>query len=121
MDFIFNITKNLKYFFVIMFFVNIFSYSYAKSNDLTFQNAITQAIKISMEIKAERYRLAAIKHSLGESYSSKDWSSSLTTILNSSNKKTGSQSTYVQNEVATSTLSLSKNLFDGGKEYEKKG
>ena len=52
-----------------------------------------------MEIKAERYRLAAIKHSLGESYSSKDWSSSLTTILNSSNKQTGSQSSYVQNEV----------------------
>jgi hypothetical protein len=118
MDFIFNITKNLKYFFIIIFLVNIFSYSYAKSNDLTFQNSITQAIKNSMEIKAERYRLAAIKHSLSESYSSKDWSSSLTTILNSSNKKTGSQSSYVQNEVATSTLSLSKNLFDGGKEYE---
>jgi len=120
MDFIFNITKNLKYFFVIMFLVNIFSYSYAKSNDLTFQNSITQAIKNSMEIKAERYRLAAIKHSLGESYSSKDWSSSLTTILNSSNKQTGSQGSYVQNEVATSTLSLSKNLLDGGEEYEKK-
>jgi len=120
MDFIFNITKNLKYFFIIIFLVNIFSYSYAKSNDLTFQNSITQAIKNSMEIKAERYRLAAIKHSLGESYSSKDWSSSLTTILNSSNKQTGSQGSYVQNEVSTSTLSLSKNLLDGGEEYEKK-
>ena len=118
MDFNFNITKNLKYFFTIIFLVNIYSYSYAKSNDLTFENSITQAIKNSMEIKAERYRLAAIKHSLGESYSSKDWSSSLTTILNSSNKQTGSQSSYVQNEVTTATLSLSKNLLDGGKEYE---
>ena len=86
MNFIFNITKNLKYLITIIFLVNISSYSYAKSNDLTFENSITQAIKNSMEIKAERYRLAAIKHSLGESYSSKDWSSSLTTILNSSNK-----------------------------------
>ena len=118
MNFIFNITKNLKYLITIIFLVNISSYSYAKSNDLTFENSITQAIKNSMEIKAERYRLAAIKHSLGESYSSKDWSSSLNTILNSSNKQTGSQSSYVQNEVTTATLSLSKNLLDGGKEYE---
>ena len=116
----FIIKRRLKYFVIFLLLVNNISFSYARSNDLTFENAIYQAIKNSKEIKAESYRLAAIKHSLGESYSSKDWSSSITSVINSSNKQTGSSGSYINEEIVTSTISLGKNLFDGGEEYEKK-
>ena len=89
------------------------------SKDITFTNSITETYRNSLEIKAEKYRLAAIKHSLGEAYSSKDWNSSYTANLNSSNKQSDFEGSYVNDDVITSTLSLSKNLFDGGKKYEK--
>ena len=111
--------KHVIFYLFLLSSVNIFSYSYAKDNNITFKNSITETYRNSLEIKAEKYRLAAIKHSLGEAYSSKDWNSSYTANLNSSNKQSDFEGSYVNDDVITSTLSLSKNLFDGGKKYEK--
>jgi len=119
MNLIFKIKKHVIFSLFLLSSVNIFSYSYAKDNNITFKNSITETYRNSLEIKAEKYRLAAIKHSLGEAYSSKDWNSSYTANLNSSNKQSDFEGSYVNDDVITSTLSLSKNLFDGGKKYEK--
>ncbi|MDC0457642.1 TolC family protein, partial [Alphaproteobacteria bacterium] len=58
-------------------------------------------------------------HSLDESYSSKDWSNSFTTIYNSSNKQSDFDGSYVNDDTTTSTISLSKKIFDGGEAFEK--
>ena len=72
-----------------------------------------------MELKAQNYKLAATKNSLDESSSSKDWTNSFTTTYKSDNKNSNSQGTFVNDETTTSTISLSKNIFDGGEAYEK--
>ena len=72
-----------------------------------------------MELKAQNYKLAATKNSLEESGSSKDWTNSFTTTFKSDNKDSNSQGTFVNDETTTSTISLSKNIFDGGEAYEK--
>ena len=72
-----------------------------------------------MELKAQNYKLAATKNSLEESGSSKDWTNSFTTTFKSDNKDSNSQGTFLNDETRTSTISLSKNIFDGGEAYEK--
>ncbi len=72
-----------------------------------------------MELKAQNYKLAAAKNSLDESRSSKDWANSLTTTFKSDNKDSNSQGTFVNDETTTSTISLRKNIFDGGEAFEK--
>ena len=72
-----------------------------------------------MELKAQNYKLAATKNSLEESGSSKDWTNSFTTTFKSDNKDSNSQGTFVNDDTTTSTISLSKNIFDGGEAYEK--
>ena len=72
-----------------------------------------------MELKAQNYKLSATKNSLEESGSSKDWTNSFTTTFKSDNKDSNSQWTLVNDETTTSTISLSKNIFDGGEAYEK--
>ena len=69
--------------FIIYFLFNV---TKAIGSDFSFEFSIYTALKNSLELKAQRYRLASVKHSLGETSSSKDWSSSFTTVLNSSNK-----------------------------------
>ncbi len=89
------------------------------ASDFTFDLSITAALKNSLELKAEKYRLESIRHSLDESYSSKDWSNSFSTVFDSSNKQSNSVGSYVNNHTTTSTISLSKKLFDGGEAFEK--
>ncbi|MDC0531463.1 TolC family protein, partial [Alphaproteobacteria bacterium] len=60
-----------------------------------------------------------IKHSLDETYSSKDWANSFTTIYNSSNKQSDFDGSYINDDTTTSTISLSKKIFDGGEAFEK--
>ena len=84
-----------------------------------FENSIHEALKNSLELKAQNYKLAATKNSLEESGSSKDWTNSFTTTFKSDNKDSNSQGTFVNDETTTSTISLSKNIFDGGEAYEK--
>ena len=87
--------------------------------DFLFENSIHEALKNSLELKAQNYKLAATKNSLEESGSSKDWTNSFTTTFKSDNKDSNSQGTFVNDETTTSTISLSKNIFDGGEAYEK--
>ena len=89
------------------------------ASDFTFKLSITEALKNSLELKSEKYRLESVKHSLEESYSSKDWSNSFTTIYNSSNKQSDSVGSYTNDDTTTSTISLSKKIFDGGEAFEK--
>ena len=103
-------------FFLIYLLVNIPKVS---ASDFTFKLSITEALKNSLELKSEKYRLESVKHSLEESYSSKDWSNSFTTIYNSSNKQSDSVGSYINDDTTTSTISLSKKIFDGGEAFEK--
>ena len=119
MSFLLKKNKNVSLlvaFFIIYFILNI---SKVIASDFTFKLSITEALKNSLELKAEKYRLESIKHSLDESYSSKDWSNSFTTIYNSSNKQSDFDGSYVNDDTTTSTISLSKKIFDGGEAFEK--
>ena len=103
-------------FFLIYLLVNIPKVS---ASDFTFKLSITEALKNSLELKSEKYRLESVKHSLEETYSSKDWSNSFTTIYNSSSKQSDSVGSYINDDTTTSTISLSKKIFDGGEAFEK--
>ena len=89
------------------------------ASDFTFKLSITEALKNSLELKSEKYRLESVRHSLEESYSSKDWSNSFTTIYNSSSKQSDSVGSYINDDTTTSTISLSKKILDGGEAFEK--
>ena len=89
------------------------------ASDFTFKLSITEALKNSLELKSEKYRLESVRHSLEESYSSKDWSNSFTTVYNSLNKQSVSVGSYVNDDTTTSTISLSKKILDGGEAFEK--
>ena len=117
----FLLKKNKAVSFLVAFFIIYFIFNISKviASDFTFQLSITEALKNSLELKAEKYRLESIKHSLDESYSSKDWSNSFTTIYNSSNKQSDFDGSYVNDDTTTSTISLSKKIFDGGEAFEK--
>ena len=117
----FLLKKNKAVSFLVAFFIIYFIFNISKviASDFTFQLSITEALKNSLEIKAEKYRLESIKHSLDESYSSKDWSNSFTTIYNSSNKQSDFDGSYINDDTTTSTISLSKKIFDGGEAFEK--
>lgn len=103
-------------FFLIYLLINIPKVS---ASDFTFKLSITEALKNSLELKSEKYRLESVKHSLEESYSSKDWSNSFTTIYNSSSKQSDFVGSYINDDTTTSTISLSKKIFDGGEAFEK--
>ena len=114
-----SVFKRIKFFYLI-FFCFLFLYaSKVLSSDFLFENSIHEALKNSLELKAQNYKLAATKNSLEESGSSKDWTNSFTTTFKSDNKDSNSQGTFVNDETTTSTISLSKNIFDGGEAYEK--
>tara|TARA_B100000768_G_scaffold38962_1_gene37824 strand:- start:1461 stop:2828 length:1368 start_codon:yes stop_codon:yes gene_type:complete len=110
--------KRLKVCLLFLLFANVLFISNVNADNVIFQNSIKEAFHHSMEIKAEKYRLAAIKNTIGTAYSSKDWSSSFKTNVKSSNKQLDTASSFNQEEIISSTISLSKNIFDGGKEYE---
>jgi len=118
MNFIFSIMKRLKVCLLFLLFANVLFISNVNADNVIFQNSIKEAFYHSMEIKAEKYRLAAIKNTIGTAYSSKDWSSSFKTNVKSSNKQLDTASSFNQEEIISSTISLSRNIFDGGKEYE---
>ena len=111
--------KRIKFFYLIFFFFLFLNVSKVLSSDFLFENSIHEALKNSLELKAQNYKLAATKNSLEESGSSKDWTNSFTTTYKSDNKNSNSQGTFVNDETTTSTISLSKNIFDGGEAYEK--
>ena len=117
----FLLKKNKTVSFLVAFFMIYFIFNISKviASDFTFQLSITEALKNSLELKAEKYRLESIKHSVDESYSSKDWSNSFTTIYNSSNKQSDFDGSYVNDDTTTSTISLSKKIFDGGEAFER--
>ena len=109
----------IKFFYLISLFFLFLNSSKVFSSDFLFENSIHEALKNSLELKAQNYKLAATKNSLEESGSSKDWTNSFTTTFKSDNKDSNSQGTFVNDETTTSTISLSKNIFDGGEAYEK--
>ncbi len=111
--------KKIKFFYLILFCLVFLNVSKVLSSDFLFERSIHEALKNSFEIKAQNYKLAAAKNSLEESGSSKDWKNSLTTTFKSDNRDSNSQATFVNDETTTSTISLSKNIFDGGEAYEK--
>ena len=111
--------KRIKFFYLIFFCLLFLNASKVLSSDFLFENSIHEALKNSLELKAQNYKLAATKNSLEESGSSKDWTNSFTTTFKSDNKDSNSQGTFVNDETTTSTISLSKNIFDGGEAYEK--
>ena len=111
--------KRIKFFYLIFFCFLFLNASKVLSSDFLFENSIHEALKNSLELKAQNYKLAATKNSLEESGSSKDWTNSFTTTFKSDNKDSNSQGTFVNDETTTSTFSLSKNIFDGGEAYEK--
>ncbi len=111
--------KRIKFFYLIFFCFLFFNASKVLSSDILLENSIHEALKNSLELKAQNYKLAATKNSLEESGSSKDWTNSFTTTFKSDNKDSNSQGTFVNDETTTSTISLSKNIFDGGEAYEK--
>ena len=111
--------KRIKFFYLIFFCFLSLNASKVLSSDFLFENSIHEALKNSLELKAQNYKLAATKNSLEESGSSKDWTNSFTTTFKSDNKDSNSQGTFVNDETTTSTISLSKNIFDGGEAYEK--
>ena len=112
--------KKIKFFYLIFFCFVFLNVSKVLSSDFLFERSIHEALKNSLEIKAQNYKLAAAKNSLEEAGLSKDWTNSFTTTFKSDNKDSNSQGTFVNDETTTSTISLSKNIFDGGKAYEKK-
>ena len=111
--------KRIKFFYLISFCFLSLNASKVLSSDFLFENSIHEALKNSLELKAQNYKLAATKNSLEESGSSKDWTNSFTTTFKSDNKDSNSQGTFINDETTTSTISLSKNIFDGGEAYEK--
>ena len=111
--------KRIKFFYLIFFCFLLLNASKVLSSDFLFENSIHEALKNSLELKAQNYKLAATKNSLEESGSSKDWTNSFTTTFKSDNKDSNSQGTFLNDETTTSTFSLSKNIFDGGEAYEK--
>ena len=111
--------KRIKFFYLIFFCFLFLNASKVLSSDILFENSIHEALKNSLELKAQNYKLAATKNSLEESGSSKDWTNSFTTTYKSDNKDSNSLGTFVNDETTTSTISLSKNIFDGGEAYEK--
>ncbi len=111
--------KKIKFFYLIIFFFLFLNVSKVLSSDFLFEHIIHEALKNSLELKAQNYKLAATKNSLEESGSSKDWTNSFTTTFESDNKNSNSQGTFINDETTTSTISLSKNIFDGGEAYEK--
>ena len=110
--------KRIKFFYLIIFFFVFLNVSKVLSSDF-FELSIYEALKNSLELKAQNYKLAAAKNSLDEARSSKDWTNSLTTTFKSDNKDGNSQGTFVNDETTTSTISLRKNIFDGGEAFEK--
>ena len=111
--------KRIKFFYLIFYCCVFLNVSKVLSSDFLFERSIHAALKNSLELKAQNYRLSATKNSLGESGSSKDWKNSLTTTFRSDNRDSNSQGTFVNDETTTSTISLSKNFFDGGEAFEK--
>ncbi len=111
--------KRIKFFYLLFFCFLFLNASKVLSSDFLFENSIHAALKNSLELKAQNYKLAATKNSLEESGSSKDWTNSFTTTFKSDNKDSNSQGTFVNDDTTTSTISLSKNIFDGGEAYEK--
>ena len=111
--------KRIKFFYLLFFCFLFLNASKVFSSDFLFENSIHEALKNSLELKAQNYKLAATRNSLEESGSSKDWTNSFTTTFKSDNKDSNSQGTFVNDETTTSTISLSKNIFDGGEAYEK--
>ena len=111
--------KRIKFFYLMFFFFVFFNVSKALSSDFLFEHSIHEALKNSLELKAQNYKLAATKNSLEEAGSSKDWTNSFSTTYKSENKDSNSQGTFVNDDTSTSTISLSKKIFDGGKAYEK--
>ena len=99
--------------------ITFLSISNVNSSNFTLDLSINEAFKNSLQLKSQKYKLEATKHSLQEAYSSKDWSSSISTIYNSSSKQSDGAGTYVNDDTITSTLSLSKKIFDGGEGFEK--
>ena len=67
----FFIIKNV--FSIVFIFFAFFNVSTVVGSNFTFEYSIHQSLKNSLELKAQNYRLAAAKHSLGETNSSKDW------------------------------------------------
>ena len=115
----FSFFKRIKFFYLIFFCFLFLKASKVLSSDFLFENSIHEALKNSLELKAQNYKLAATKNSLEEAGSSKDWTNSFTTTFKSDNKDSNSQGTFVNDDTTTSTISLSKNIFDGGEAYEK--
>ena len=111
--------KRIKFFYLMFFFFVFFNVSKALSSDFLFEHSIHEALKNSLELKAQNYKLAATKNSLEEAGSSKDWTNSFSTTYKSENKDSNSQGSFVNDDTTTSTISLSKKIFDGGKAYEK--
>ena len=104
---------------ILLIFFVYFNVSKLKGSDFTFEHSIHLALKNSLELKAQNYRLAAAKHSLGEANSSKDWKNSFSTVFNSTNKDSNSNGIFGEDDTTTSTISISKNIFDGGEAFEK--
>ena len=111
--------KRIKFFYLVFLCFLFLNVSKVFSSDFLFENSIHEALKNSLELKAQNYKLAATKNSLEESSSSKDWTNSFTTNFKSDNKNSNSQGKFVNDETTTSTISISKNIFDGGEAYEK--
>ena len=111
--------KILSIYFVTFFLINFFSFSNVFASDFTLDISVNEALKNSLDLKSQTYKLEATKYSLEEAYSSKDWSSSLTSTYNSSNKQSDGVGSYINDDSITSTISLSKKIFDGGESFEK--
>jgi len=113
----FFIIKNV--FSIVFIFFAFFNVSKVVGSNFTFEYSIHQALKNSLELKAQNYRLAAAKHSLGEANSSKDWTNSFSTVFNSTNKDANSDGSFETDDTTTSTISISRNIFDGGEAFQK--
>ena len=99
--------------------ITFLSISNVNGSSFTLDLSINEAFKNSLELKSQKYKLEATKHSLQEAYSSKDWSNSISTTYNTSSKQSDGAGAYVNDDSITSTLSLSKKIFDGGEGFEK--
>ena len=99
--------------------ITFLSISNVNGSSFTLDLSINEAFKNSLELKSQKYKLEATKHSLQEAYSSKDWSNSISTTYNTSNKQSDGAGAYLNDDSITSTLSLSKKIFDGGEGFEK--
>lgn len=104
---------------IIFWLVTFLSISNVNGSSFTLDLSINEAFKNSLELKSQKYKLEATKHLLQEAYSSKDWSNSISTTYNTSNKQSDGAGAYVNDDSITSTLSLSKKIFDGGEGFEK--